>query len=200
MWTVKKELETHPVQSGRASHGDDSMKGRIIQKLGRLVCEEHASALVEFAMTALALMGLLFGVLACGFALYAYHFTIYAADQGAAFAQLRGHTWSAGVSTPCATSAPPSFTMPYDCEASLTDIQNYVQSLVSGGISTSNLTISPTWPGTEEDGTTTDCTTNTNAQSCIVKVQVTYNFSLLPYPKQLSNMTFGATVQRVIVQ
>jgi Flp pilus assembly protein TadG len=172
----------------------------VIQKLIRLIREDSAVALVEFAMTFLALMVLLFGVLACGFSLYVYHFTMYAADQGASFAQLRGYTWSAGVTSNCSTSAPPSFTMAYDCTASSTDVQNYVQSLASGGINTSNLTVVTTWSGKKEDGTTTGCTTNTNSQGCMVKVQVTYTFSLLPYPKKLSNMTFGAMSQKVIVQ
>ena len=189
----------YPEHSGQANGKDFSMNRRIIQKLIRLIREEEATALVEFAMTAVALMGLLFGVLACGFALYAYHFTVYAADQGATFAQLRGNTWSAGVATGCSTSAPPSFSMAYECTVSTTDIQNYVKSLASGAVSTSNLTITPTWPGTNADGATTGCTTK-NAQGCIVQVQVTYNFSLFPYPKSLSNMTFGATAQRVIVQ
>lgn len=183
-----------------ADDGDISMKSRILQKLIRLAREEDGAAtLVEFSVTALALLALLFGTISCGFALYTYHFTVYAADQGAAFAQLRGNTWSAGVSTPCSTSAPPSFSMPYDCTVTSTDVQNFVQSLATGGINTSNLTVTTTWPGTNDDGTTTGCTT-TNAQGCFVKVKVSYTYSILPYPKSLNNISFSATAQKIIVQ
>lgn len=191
----------HPVQSGWAKNRDDAMKMKtVFQKLVRLAREEDAVALVEMAMTAVALMGLLFGVIACGIALYVYHFTVYGADQGATFAQLRGNTWSAGVATNCSTSAPPSFSMPYDCTVSSTDVQNYVQSLAADGGITKNVTVTTTWPGTNDDGTTTGCTTNANAQGCFVSVTVNYTLSLLPYPKQLNNISMSSTSQKIIVQ
>jgi Flp pilus assembly protein TadG len=175
----------------------------ILQKLVRLAREENASTLIEFAMTALALMALMLGVIACAFALYVFHFTAYAADQGASFAQLRGNTWSAGASYPCGTSAPPSFTMKYDCTATAGDVQNYVQSLASGGINTSNLTVTTNWPGTDEDGSSTNCGTKT-AQGCMVQVTVSYNLDF-PLPnlsllQKLRSLTLTGTSQKVIVQ
>ena len=100
-----------------------------MRKRFRWLREERGSALVEFAMTAPLLIFLLFAVLQGMFAMYAYHFTAYAAQQGARFAMVRGDTGSENIPTRCGTSAPPNFTMVYDCEASTADIQNYVQGL-----------------------------------------------------------------------
>ena len=180
-----------------------------MQKLLRLVCEEHGVELVEFAMSGLALVVLLFGVVQWMLAMYAYHFTTYAAQQGARFATVRGHTWSKFVPTPCSTSAPPNFTMTYDCEAQSSDIQNYVQSLATGGINPNNVLVTgvttgnaanaPIWPGTNPDGATTGCTTNANSQGCMVKVTVSYSFNFIPFLK-ISALPIGATSESVIMQ
>src|ERR1700734_1850853 len=99
------------------------MKKRIeMPKPFHLACEERGTALVEFAMTAWLLILLLFGVFQVMFAIYTYHFTTYAAQQGTRFAMVRGYTWSKNTTTNCSTSAPPNFTMAYDSTASGTDI------------------------------------------------------------------------------
>jgi Flp pilus assembly protein TadG len=180
------------------------VKTRIqLQKLLRLARDDRGSSLVEFAMTALLLITLLSGVLQWMLAMYAYHFTSYAAQQGARFAAVRGYTWSKSKTTNCSTSAPPSFTMPYECTVSASDIQNYVQSLATGGINASNITIDETssyvWPGETPDNTTTGCTTNANSQGCMVKVTVSYSFSFLPFLKS-PTLTIPATSESVILQ
>jgi Flp pilus assembly protein TadG len=178
-------------------------KAMDMQKLFRLARDERGSSLVEFAMTALLLIVLVSGVLQWMLAMYAYHFTSYAAQQGARFAAVRGYSWSKSKTTNCSTSAPPSFTMPYECTASATDIQNYVQNLATGGINASNVTINTTssyvWPGETPDNTTTGCTTNANSQGCMVKVTVSYTFTFLPIIKSPS-LTMTATSENVILQ
>ncbi|MFZ0301463.1 MAG: TadE family protein [Terracidiphilus sp.] len=174
----------------------------LLRKLFRLARDERGVELVEFAMTALVLVVLLFGVFEFGFALYAYHFTSYAAQEGARFAMVRGYTWSKNTTSDCATSPPPNFTMPYSCTASITDIENYVRSLATGGISASSVTINTTssyvWPGKTPDGVTTTCT-QTNSQGCLVKVTVNYSFSALPFLK-ISAIPISATSENVILQ
>ncbi len=174
-----------------------------MQKLLRLAHDERGSTLVEFAMTTLLLVVLVAGVLQWILAMYAYHFTTYAAQEGARFAAVRGYTWSKSKTTSCSTSAPPSFTMPYECTASAADIQNYVQSLATGGIKASNITINETssyvWPGTTADNTSTGCTTNANSQGCMVKVTVSYSLSFLPFITG-HTLTIGATSENVILQ
>jgi len=172
--------------------------GKSVHRLLRLVLGEQGAELVEFAMIAWLLMLLVFGIFQCGFAMYAYHFMSYAAQQGSRFAMVRGYTWSKNISTTCSTSAPPSFTMKYDCTASSTDIQNFVQSLATPGIITGSLTMNTTdsyvWPGTA-----TACTTNANSPGCPVKVTVNYTFHFLPF-LPIASLPMSATSQQVILQ
>jgi Flp pilus assembly protein TadG len=184
------------------------MKKRIgIQKLDRLAREEGGAELVEFALTSLILMCLLFGVFNWMIGMYVYHFTTYAAQQGTRFAIVRGYTWSKNTTISCATSAPPNFTLPYNCTASATDIQNYVQSLATAGINSSNVTVNTTssyvWPGQTPNGATAPCGTSggthVNNSGCLVKVTVTYNFNFLPLMK-VSAFPMTATSEKVILQ
>ena len=174
-----------------------------MRKLLRLTREESGAQLVEFSMTALLLIILLLGVFDWMFGMYAYHFTTYAAQEGSRFAEVRGHTWSKNTTTSCSTSAPPNFTLPYNCTASSSDIQNYVQSLTTPGINPTNVTINTSssyvWPGKTPGGSATPCSTYANSSGCLVKVTVSYTFNFLPFLK-VSAMPIGATSEKVILQ
>jgi Flp pilus assembly protein TadG len=176
----------------------------VTQKLFRFAREERGSELVEFAVTAWLLILVLFGVYQWGYAMYAYHFATYAAEEGVRFAEVHGYTWSEYTATDCSTSAPPNFAMKYDCTASSTDIQNYVKSLSTGALNYNNVSINTTasylWPGTTPDCTSgcTACAT-TNSQGCMVKVTVSYTFNFLPFLK-ISALTMTATSENVILQ
>jgi hypothetical protein len=109
---------------------------------------------VEFALSFVdAGMGLLFAVFNWMLAMYVYHTMILC---GAASHALRNrarlHLEQARDRHLAGTSAPPNFTVPYNCTATAADIQNYVQSLASPGVVPSGLTIntatSYVWPGT----------------------------------------------------
>jgi Flp pilus assembly protein TadG len=180
------------------------MKARTpMPRLSRLAREEHGAELVEFAMTALILMTLVAGVIGFALAMYTYHFVSFAAQQGARFAIVRGHTWSENETANCSTSPPPNFTMVYNCTASATDIQNYVQSLAPTGINPSSVTIdtssSDVWPGVTPDG---DACSPTNSQGCLVKVTVKYTFDYLKIfgLQNLSAWSMSATSEGVILQ
>jgi len=174
-----------------------------MQKLLHLAREERGAELVEFAVTAFILVTLMFTIFNWMLGMYVYHFTSYAAQQATRFAIVRGYTWSKNTPETCSTSAPPHFTMPYNCTASSTDIQNYVQSLAGPGIVPSGVTIvttgSSVWPGTTPDGATAPCTPNANSKGCLVKVTVNYNFSFMPIMK-LSALPMTATSEKVIQQ
>jgi Flp pilus assembly protein TadG len=178
-------------------------KKTSMQKLHRLAREESGAELVEFALTSLMLMGLLFAVFNWILGMYVYHTMTYAAQQATRFAIVRGYTWSKNTSEPCGTSAPPNFTVPYNCTATATDIQNYVQSLASPGVVPSGLTINTTssyvWPGTTPACTSScsACSTHANSPGCLVKVTVNYNFSFMPLMK-LSALPMQATSEKVI--
>ncbi len=178
-------------------------KGTTMQKLLRLAREENGAELVEFAVTSLVLITLMFTIFNWMLGMYVYHFTSYAAQQATRFAIVRGYTWSKNTTESCSTSAPPNFTMPYNCTASATDIQNYVQSLAGPLIVPSGLTINTTsssvWPGQTPDGATGPCTPNANSKGCLVKVVVSYSFSFFPIMK-LSALPMTATSEKVIQQ
>ena len=170
-----------------------------VQKQLRRVLEERGSALVEFAVTVPLLVSLLFGVLECMYAMYAYHYTAYAAQQGARFAMVRGSTASQNIATPCSTSAPPNFTMVYVCESASSDVQNYVRSL--GAINPNRLTTSTTWPGQTPSGATAPCTGSNKVDSkgCLVKVTANYTFDFVPF-LPFTGLTLHATSEKVILQ
>lgn len=172
-----------------------------IPKWFRWARKERGSALVEFAVTVPLLIFLLVAVLQGLFAMYAYHYTAWAAQQGARFAMVRGYTWSQNTPTPCGTSAPPNFTIIYNCTAVNNDIEYYVQSL--GAMNPSSLTINMTssyiWPGLNPDNSTTGCTSHTNSKGCLVKVTTNYTFNLLPLISA-SALTMTATSEKVILQ
>jgi Flp pilus assembly protein TadG len=177
-------------------------KSTNMQKLLRLAREESGAELLEFAVTSLILITLLFAFFNWMMGMYVYHFTTYAAQQATRFAIVRGYTWSKNTPESCGTSAPPSFAMPYNCSATNADIQNYVQSLAGPGIVPSGLTInSGNWPGTTPDCTAScsACATHANSPGCMVKVTVSYSFSFLPLLK-LSALPMGATSEKVIVE
>ncbi len=177
------------------------MKFDIQQRFHR-AREDQGSAVVEFAVTVPLLTLLFFGVIQGMFAMYIYHYTAYAAQQGARFAVVRGGTWSQNTTqgTLCQTAAPPSFAMKYACTASTTDIQNYVQSL--GAINPTKLTINTTgsyvWPGTTPDGTTTGCS-QTNSKGCLVRVTTRYTFNFVPF-LSFTGLTMSATSEKAILQ
>jgi Flp pilus assembly protein TadG len=174
----------------------------VVRKLFRLAHEERGSELVEFAITALLLMGLVIGMIEFMLAMYAYHFVSTAAQQGVRFAIVRGNTWSQYETENCETSPPPNFTMAYDCTAQATstqnDIQNYVQSLATLGINPSKVTVdtSNVWPALTPDG---GVCAPPNSPNCLVRVKVSYTFRFLPIEK-LSPFTMSATSEGVIAQ
>jgi Flp pilus assembly protein TadG len=178
-------------------------KRSSMQKLLRLGREENGAELVEFALTSLMLMGLLFAAFNWMLGMYVYHSMTYAAQQATRFAMVRGYTWSKNTTESCSTSAPPNFTMPFNCTASATDIQNYVQSLASPGIVPSGLTINTTssyvWPGKTPDcsSSCSACTSHANSPGCMVKVTVSYDFSFMPLMK-LTALPMSATSEKVI--
>jgi Flp pilus assembly protein TadG len=178
-------------------------RGLTLRKLVRLGREETGAELVEFALSSLMLVVLMFAVFNWTLGMYVYHFMSYAAQQGTRFAMVRGHTWSKNATENCGTSAPPNFTMAYNCTAQASDIQNYIQSLAHPWILPSGMTINTSssyvWPGKNPDGNSTGCSTNANSPGCLVKVTVSYNFAFLPLMK-LTGLPLSATSEKVITQ
>lgn len=168
----------------------------IIRRLSALAGEECGAELVEFAVSVTVFFMALLGVIGFANAVYVYHFVTWGAQQGTRFAIVHGADFS---STACSTVAPPSFAMKYNCEASATDVQNYVRSTTPGGINPSNVSVTTTWPATTPD-CTSGCTACSPAQNagCLVQVQVTYSFDFSLGFLPNSALSLTGTSERVI--
>lgn len=173
-----------------------------IRHLTRLLRNEEGSELVEFALSIVLLLTMMFGIMDVCRLAYIYHFTTYAAQEGARFAIVRGYHW-AGAGA-CNTSAPPAFSLPYGCEASSTDVANYVKSIALPLIDTSQLSVTADWPRntpgcTSTSKTTCSACTHKDNQGCMVNVTVGYTFSfMMPFLPKSSALTFSGKSIKVI--
>ncbi|MDE1160686.1 MAG: TadE/TadG family type IV pilus assembly protein [Acidobacteriaceae bacterium] len=135
--------------------------------------ENSGSSMVEFAASASVVLLLLLGVMECSRAMYVQHFVTNAARDASRYAMVRGSFWSG---TSCTGVSTPS------CMASSDNVSSYVASTVPPGIKPSLLTVTTTWPGTAASGAC-DTTDGSNSSGCLVRVDVTYNFTIfLPLP------------------
>jgi len=145
---------------------------------------QRGSSLPETAIVMGVLLALMFGIIDFGRATYTYAFVAQLARQGARWAIVRGSQCSA-----------------LDhCNASQTDVQNYVRSLSQGATVKNNITVPPLGYSGCPPGSTAS-----NAPGCTISVTVTYPFQfMLPYmPKtagQYTILTMSSTSQMVISQ
>ena len=153
-----------------------------MRRLKSLVWDEGASQLVEFALAAGIFFTLLFGVIEFCMAIYAGSFVAFAAQQGTRYAMVRGSDWTGS----CASVSS------YGCEASASNVQNYILSLQHPGLNLKASNITVTWPGTKAAGASAGCPTNPYGQGCQVKVNVSYTFNL-NIPSFSASIPFSST-------
>ncbi|MGH9593188.1 MAG: TadE/TadG family type IV pilus assembly protein [Bryobacteraceae bacterium] len=182
------------LKPGEASKGITVKRMKTV-KLMRMLCEEAGSELVEFSLAALIFVTTVVGIADLSRAMYAYHFVTYASQQAARFAATRGSSWSSA----CTTVAPPSFAMKFQCNASTTDMTNFVKSI--SVVNNSNITVTTTWPGTTANcsSSCSACTT-TNSPGCMVKVKVNYSFRFASTLWHQTTVNLYATAQNSILQ
>jgi Flp pilus assembly protein TadG len=156
------------------------------------VATDSGSALVEFAASALLLFTLLFGIMECSRAVYIDHFVANAAQEGARYVMVRGGSWSSSCASVTSSS----------CVATSSNISAFVQSLASGGVTKSNLSVTTRWPGTDATGASclSNSTVPTNAVGCTVTVTVTYAFSYVSPLLPQKSLSLTATSEVTIVQ
>ena len=118
----------------------------------------HGQTFVEFAMIALPLLLLLFGIIAFGDAIYTYSFVSDASRDAVRYAIVHGSH----------SLAP----------ASNTDIEDLVVSKLHG-ISSDHLTVSTCWNPNNGDGDCPDPDSPDNDPGKVVSVTVTYDFQPL---------------------
>lgn len=126
---------------------------------------ERGGGLVEFAIAALFLFTVVFGILDFGRAMFAYDLVANAARLGSRYAIVRG---SACTVTGCPTNS--------------TAVQTYVQG-ASPGISA--LSVATNWTPT------TACSTSpsNNGPGCLVTVTASYQFKFVAFPFAQLTMT-----------
>jgi Flp pilus assembly protein TadG len=149
------------------------MKDRAKRVFRRVAEEEDGVTIIETAIVVISMLLLMTGVIDFSRALYADIYIGYVAHSATRYAMVRGTTFTG---TACTTTAT------QNCAATASDVVTYAKTSAPSGIATgSDMTITPTWPGTGPNGS---CTTTygTNSPGCLVKVQVTYNFRFaLPF-------------------
>jgi Flp pilus assembly protein TadG len=162
----------------------------------KLLKSERGNGLVEFALAANVLFAIVFGVIDCSRALYAYHFTAYAAREATRYAMVRGSTW--GTSCSAVSSLGCSLN-----SSNANIVKSYVQGIVPLGIdSGTSLTVTTTWPGTALAGSATTCNkaNGNNSVGCLVQVQVSYSYSYFTALLPTSALVMKSTSEVVILQ
>jgi len=162
----------------------------VIRKLHCLGREE-GSSLVEFALASMVFLAMLIGCFEATLGLYTYHSLSEAARKATRYAMVRG-------STSCTNT--PNLS---NCNATVAQIQAYVLSLGLPGMSSSNITITPTWCAVTAGppATWAACSSGTsNAPGNLVNVVAVYQFPLhVPFlPKR--TIPLSSTSQMVISQ
>ncbi len=159
--------------------------------LCRTLLHEEGSSLVELALVSTVLMALLIGFMQVSIALYAYHYTAQAARMATRYAMVRG-------STSC-TNTPKLA----NCNATGTEITNYVQGLGFPGISSSSVGVTPTWCASNNTtpATWASCSSgSSNAPGNLVKVVVSYPLTFqIPFSKKMS-LNLSSTSESVVSQ
>lgn len=145
----------------------------------------QGSAIVEFALSAVILLALIFGVIGMCLATYAHHFISDAAREGTRYAMVRGSS--------CATYG--NFSAPCPVTTSA-QVQTYVRSLTYPGIDSNSLNVTATWPTT--GGACTPSVSPCNNPGNLVKVTVSYAFPLIIPFIPARTLTMTSTSQMVI--
>jgi Flp pilus assembly protein TadG len=149
----------------------DSTVAATPAKTGRHnLCNEEGATIVEFALSSIVMMAVIFGVIQLSLALYTYNYVSDAAREGARYAIVRG-------STSCLTVGKTTSTIS-DCnDTTGTGIVSYVQGLAYPGIDWSRCTtacVTVSWP-------------STNSRGNLVNVKIVYPYKLnVPFVKALS--------------
>ena len=148
--------------------------------------DETGGTLVEFGVVVILLLTLMLGVMDCSRALYFDHYVRYTADEAVRYAMVRGSTWNSAACTTTSTES---------CTATSANITSFVQSITPIG-NTNALTVTTTWTGKKPSGAACSNTNGNNSKGCVVKVQVSYNFSFItPFmPKNVMNLTSYAAM------
>lgn len=164
--------------------------------------DERGQSLVESALAMWVVLLLFFGVIETCWAVYSFHYLGNAAHEAARYAIVRGGSWTGACD---GTGSAGSGYGSSQCQASSTDIANYVASRNFPGINITANDVCVEYYSTVPSSASQNCTASSgssiaNAPGDIVQVTITYPFTIqLP---GLSNHTWNlmSTSQMVIAQ
>jgi Flp pilus assembly protein TadG len=145
---------------------------------------KNGATTVEFALAAVILLTVVFGILEMSLALFTFHLLSEAAREGTRYAQVRGNT--------CAVNGA-------SCTASAAQIQSFVQNLGFPGIDPAKMTVSATYSAYPAGST---CSPNANCANPgnLVTVTVVYAFPLsIPFVR-FTTLSMTSTSAMVISQ
>lgn len=139
---------------------------------------QRGTTTVEFAISALVMLAVLFGIMECSLLVYSYHTVSNAARQGSRWAMVRG--------SDCVAPT---------CPANADSVKSYVLTQVPL-LDTGNVSVTTTWSSSN------DCTVSSSSgpagPGCVVAVQVSYPFQLqLPFIP-ITAITLSSTSQMVM--
>ncbi len=139
---------------------------------------QRGATMVEFAISALVTLMVLFGLMWCALLLYTYHTVASAARQGSRWAIVRG--------TGCLAST---------CPASASDVKTYVLSQMPL-VDTTKVTVNTTW--SSQGGCSAASSSSPSGPGCVVAVNVSYPFQLqIPF-MSFASLTLSSTSKMVI--
>lgn len=139
---------------------------------------QRGATMVEFAISSLVTLMVIFGILECSLLLYTYHTVSNAARQASRWAIVRG--------SDCVAST---------CPADANSVKSYVLTQVPL-LDTAQVNVTTTWSSSND--CTVTSTSGPAGPGCIVAVQVSYPFQLhLPFIP-ISAMTISSTSQMVM--
>lgn len=163
-----------------------------MRRLRAFIREQGGDSLPEFGISAVVMLMMIFGVMDCSRAMFVYHFSSYAAQEGTRYAVVRGSQYAG---TACAT------TSSFNCDATAANIQSYVQSLAPPGVTGSTITVTTTWPGKQADGATTgSCSTTASVDGCLIKVKVSVPFQFVLAFLPHTSLNFVSTSEAITLQ
>lgn len=161
----------------------------------RILNDESGANMVEVAIASLIMFTMMFSILQFSLVLYMHHFLALAAQEGSRYAIVRGSSWSSACST----------TRKSNCVANVQNVSDFVKSLSPISSVSNSMQVSTTWPGTDANGSsnpsTSNCSLGSNSPGCAVKVEVSYQGSILNIPLSLvPSLTFKNSSTLTIVQ
>ena len=148
---------------------------------------EQGSNLVEYAIMLLAFMMMIFGIVAAGEALYAYHFVSHASREATRWAAVNGADCTLDSSCPSGVAAQ-------------SDVQTYVNNIIPAGIDSTQVNVSANWPPTSglPPGVTDPCAGSSKVPGCPVQVTVSYVFHFPVALFPTTGYTLSSTSQMII--